>query len=281
MNKYLEKIALHEKEALRRIVSEIAKGTVTTPLKELVGKGFVKSRAAYAKGMNEGNKAILSKMTGVQVYRPKTPSDKALSAQGGGFATVNRHSGRIDVMHEGKKSIAHYILGTRNTHDVYTPAMIRHELFEARDMQHLSKEGLRPSGRRSSILNSVSDAMRGYKVPESAVREQRVALTHALRHVKPVAFGSFRNQHGAPVGAHATPRVLSQESEMVRKNPYLSHLRETRESLGEASIVKDITGKRFGIDKMTGKDHRKAFYTKPKDVDNSVGMNQPVYQAKP
>lgn len=272
MNVYLEKIAL------RRIVSELAKGTVSTPLKTLADKGFVKPLSTYAKGMNEGNKAMAKKI-GVSISKGSGRTESS-AALGGGFATVAYKDGRIGVVHSGKKSEIHKVLGTDSRLSVHNPALVRHEIFEAQDL--LRK-------RSAGHLNTPSqtDAMKVFRGmidgPHVSKEVQNAALRHAASHMrvaKPVTTSLFQNQAGATVGSHMSPRVLTRESEMVRKNPYLDRLKSLRTVTGESDVIKGITGKRFGVDVMRPKDHEAAFRAVPDSVLEVGTYKSPVFKSK-
>lgn len=274
MNQYLEKIAL------RRVISEIAKGNVTMPVKELAEKGFIKSRGTYAKGMAEGNKAIASRIPGVTVNRARSTSEKTISSMGGGFSTHPRSDGSSKVLYQGGGAQAHPALGTEDTKDVTSSAMIRHELFEAQDIHKLHRQNRLNFTNRRAISQEYLSGLKNQGAPAEAIHDGRVALVNAMRSSKVANVSNFKNEYGQIVGRHATPRVLSQESEMIRKNPYLSKLKDYRVSSGEASITHDITGRRFGMDKMTGKHHERAFNANPHDYLEYAGTKYPVFEAK-
>ena len=273
MNKYLEKIAL------RRIVSEIAKGNVTTPLKTLAQQGFIKSKGTYARGMNEGNKSIAASIPNLQVSRAKTPADLQRTAQGGGFVTLMKPDGGIQTMHSGRRAEVHEIPGSKGLRDVSTPALSRHELFEAADARSLEAKHALRTVRRSDITKSYVGSLKSQGVPDADIKDSRSQVLGFMKNLKVTLPATFKDSRGNVVGAHLSPRVLSRESEMIRKNPHLSHIRDYRESTGEASIVNDITGKRFGVDKMTGKDHHKAFTAKPADYSEQYGVRSPIFEA--
>lgn len=74
-------------------------------------------------------------------------------------------------------------------------------------------------------------------------------------------------------GLHLSPRVLSRESEMVRKNPHLARrFHSIRGSSGESAIMKRITGKRYGMDKMTARDHLRAHNAPADTIINVDGV---------
>lgn len=273
MNKYLEKVAL------RRIISEIAKGNVTTPIKTLAQQGFIKSKGVYAKGMNEGNKSIASSIPNLQTSRARTTADLQRTAQGGGFVTLMKPGGGIQTMHSGRRADIHNLPGSENMRDVGTPAFNRHELFEAADARALEAKHALPTVRRSNITKAYVGGLKSQGLPDADIKEGRQQVLGFMKNLKVALPSMFKDSGGNVVGAHLSPRVLSRESEMIRKNPYLKHLRDHRESSGEASIIGGITGKRFGVDKMTGKDHHRAFTAKPADYSEQYGVKAPVFEA--
>lgn len=233
-NKYLEKIAAN------RLVQEIAKGTVKMPLKALVAKGALRGPGVYSKGMQRGNTAIAKKL-GVDISKDSAEGLHGLASAGGGYASINTVKKGPVALHGGLKN---NFLKEVGAHPVnHHQAAIRHELFEVKDMKALS------TSRRRRYSDADMNMMR-MKTPLSHAH-----MIDKVRPMKPDVFAS----KGKLVGQHMTPRVLTQESEMIRKNPYLGGMRRVRSETGEDKLITSLTGKRFGVDKMTGKDHAKAF----------------------
>lgn len=228
-NKYLEKIAL------RRIVSEFAKGTISTPLTSLVGKGFIKPEEKYLKGMIQGNSNI-SKQIGVKSIPAKTDFAKKMSAMGGGHVTYMDKNRNIRVRHQAYKN-----------DDIGREAFKRHEYFEVMDM----KQAIKNPQRQNIVSKENADHI--IKFFGNKHIGKNVAN---FKTPKPDLFLN----NGQLVGSHMSPRVLTRESEMVRRNPHLVQgMSKMRGFTGENKFIEKITGKRYGQDKMTSKDHRKAF----------------------
>lgn len=239
MNKYLEKIAL------RRIVSEIAKGNVTRPLRQLVRDGFVKSEKAYAQGMARGN-SNLAKETGAIVRKPKNTNERMLSSVGGGYVTVADKKAPL-VIHNRKVA---------NTDANHHEGFIRHELFEAKDVKDLPTRGVHKLSReeKQGLVSATSNI-----IGEGPAKR----LLRRTGYRRPDVFADI--SHGVS-GSHMSPRVLARESNMVRENPHLQGMKDFRHVSGEAEYVTHVTGKRYGEQKMTGKDLEKA--------KNATGMTE-------
>jgi hypothetical protein len=258
-NKYLEKIAL------RRIISEIAKGTVKTPLKDLASKGFVKLEKVYSKGMAEGNRNIAKNINAhIGTARSNTPVRKLLSDMGGGYAGFLDKKNKVQVI---RKALP------RNKQNNIHQGFTRHELFEGMDMRAVSGNNARvtPKPLKGTDQYNTAVTLASMEIPGG--KRAAVKLIDDVRTPKPDVFLSGDNM----VGAHMTPRVLTRESEMARKNPYLKKITEIRNLTGEASYVKKLTGKKFGVDKMNSKDHARAFNeSKRLNVYQSGTLNEGV-----
>lgn len=263
MNKYLEKIATFEKAALRRAVAEFAKGNISKSLEQLYSKGVIKSPKVYAEGMRRGND-VLAKHTNsiITKARPGTILS-SVADNGGGYSNVGKKGGgshiiisrtpNSSLVQDSYKSILHQ-------------GNIRHELFESMDLNHFRKDPLRK-------INI--DRKKQYKdLAEYGVDNKVLDKVKKLHNNVDEYKGTFLKhpQHGI-IGNHQSPRVLTRESEMVRKNPYLndSILRGLRDDTGESHLIKRITGKRYGMDKMTSKDHAKALTVKADSVEDIMG----------
>lgn len=235
-NKYLEKAAL------RRAITELAKGTISKPLSTLSRMGVIKPADIYAKGMARGNANIV-KSFGAEIRHPRNSAERILTDLGGGYSTSIGHTGTTaTVFHKHNKYLT--MASTPNGHH----GMIRHELFEASD----GKRVFNHADRQVS-----SEAAAGAKEALTfAGAKPKHIDNHFSKHrlLKPDVFTT----NNEIVGSHLSPQVLARESEMVRKNPYLAKLREHRNTSGEADTIKRITGKEFGREKMTGTDFRHA-----------------------
>ena len=233
MNQYLEKIASFEKQALRRIITELAKGKVSMGLDKLVQLGAVKPVKTYTKGMRLGNDNLAKKL-GTIIQKPSS-SEIERATSGSGYLTI---PGR-----ERDKILASRLLSnqfpTKHTHQ----GMIRHELFEAMEARAAHKAG---------TMGTTLNGKPGLKA------------TAFTQEISPgVHIG---------VGLHISPRVLARESELVRKNPYLSKsFKRIRGDSGEADTIERLTGKKYGVDKMTGKDYYKAHTATPDTIINYHG----------
>ena len=265
-NKYLEKIAL------RRVISEIAKG-LSTPLETLVSKGFVKGESAYNKGMKLGNRNIAKKL-GVTISKGNSKGENVISNSGGGYITMNR-GGDTRIIANPKPL---YLSRQSPVHQGF----VRHELFEAGVAKNPNSKTL--SGNRSILSNAYSHIPEEVKnsIGEHEIAKEKYhvlrGMTDAPIHGDPVV---IKNKAGGIVGQHLSPQVLTQESEMVRKNPYLSRLKSMRSITGEDNLVQQATGKKYGVDKMTGKDHAKANnYITGEHFDENSGKSFRVAQEK-
>lgn len=65
---------------------------------------------------------------------------------------------------------------------------------------------------------------------------------------------------------------------MVRKNPYLTKIRDLREATGEAGLVHKITGKRFGQDRLTAKDMDKLHNASPIHIGKNAYKSRLFYE---
>lgn len=253
-NKYLEKIALN------RLVSELAKGKVSTEVHELVNKGFIRPAETYSKGMALGNKNI-AKQIGMKVHTPRTALDKITAISGGGYATTVRKNGSMHALHVKPEQS----MFSRDNHH----GMIRHELFEGHDVKRVINDAKRITSIKPEHHAEIK-AFMGDDFNLKHINNRKI--------VKPDVF----TNKGNIIGMHVTPRVLTRESEMVRKNPHLGDFKDLRGMTGEDSLVHRITGKRYGMDKMTSKDHAKAFASSSKAAphpdktiaDNTFGHHE-------
>jgi hypothetical protein len=251
MNKYLLKFAEFEKSALRRIVEEIAKGTVKTPTFVLAAHGFIKSPTTYAKGMRLGN-ANLSKAYNAPISSARAKNMKPMLDAAGGFITLPHKSGP-KIMHGGayKPALTRDVPKghsfSRQHEDIRNSVILRHELHEAREMREST--GLI----RKTFKNAqeATASMFGNKVAVPSTGEAGRAVRMASNLVK--------HDNIAHYSGHFSPRVLGRESEDIRKNPYLKNatLAKIRNQGHEAADLFDVTGKRYGKDKFTGTDLKK------------------------
>ena len=283
MNKYLLKIAeAHgepqgqplEKVALRKIVEQIAKGNVKKHLLDLAEQGFIKSPKVYAEGMKRGN-AVLSKQFQAPISRSAAGRDNhmtsTLNASGG--AALLTHKTGPKIHHAvGKKSplSINFLPDTpysKQLNNINASAAIRHELHEANEARHLVGQG---KWKRVSKQESIA----GLKKRLSSIGVHEVP--HLDKHVPRIESNSLKldappivDRDLGVIGNHLSTRVLGRESEDVRKNPYLriSPMARLR-GYGEADLIHKLTGKRYGQDKMTGKDLKK-LHNAPVSVDQA------------
>lgn len=241
-----------EKVALQRLVKELAKGTVKTPLDTLVQKAGLRSANTYAAGMKKGNK-YLQKLQGtpITVPKPGTFQQHLTEDAGGGLALPNPEKNRIDVLLNRKISR----LAGKNEREL----VARHELFEAGEVKKHMKTGPIKAMRQPKV-----DRLPAVLTDKFLSTHDRFATKRSV--VRPQVF----RKDNEVIGVHMNPSILTRESNVVRSNPYLhnSVLIKHRVSDGEGQLVQHITGKKYGVDKMTGKDHARAqVYNAGKDID--------------
>mgnify|MGYP002344774027 FL=1 len=262
MNRYLQKVASTvqmEKVALRRAVAEFAKGKISMKIEEMVRRGVVKSPNTYAKGMRKGNDNI-AKQVGGKIMRARGDAPKLLAERAGGYVAIPDRKHGATIITDKKNSV---MFPTKGAHQSF----IRHELFETMDA----------NAKRSKISNHYKNLPNTYGAFRDAGADHRLAdktqkLVQHHGSIKPSKFAAKIDDKEIPVGTHYSPRVLTRESEMARKNPHVQHiLQRVRQGSGEARMIQRITGKQYGVDKMTSKDHRKAFGAKPDGYDDQFG----------
>lgn len=230
MNIYLEKIALS------RLVKEMAKGNISKPVSDLAKSGFIRSSRTYEKGMIEGNKNLAEKHNvGFQKTVPGTVNDN-IATKGGGYAMIPTPS--VD------KNIV--LIGSLRdkSNKLINQGAIRHEIFEAREMNRLKGTSVPhvqaiPSLPKEVLEPALKNMNPGYR---------EAFMKRAPREDLP------RTEAGT---SHLSQRVLMSESNMVRANPYLNHISKLRSLSGETDKLRNITGKEYGRDKMVSSDFKK------------------------
>jgi hypothetical protein len=261
MNRYLEKIAL------TRAVKEFAKGRITSTAEDLITKGVFRSDKTYAKGMQVGNE-VLAKKLGAHIQRARGDAQKAVTGQMGGYGTMPSSKG--DVIFHDK-----HVMGLENSNH---QGMIRHELFESMEAKEKRKLGnqslhINREEQKAGITDGTRflDGTRDIKTSNKLIR-----LTGHMEGMKPTVFQKDDNL----VGMHFSPRVLTRESEMVRKNPHTQGLFKHIRGPGitsESTLIKRITGKSYGSDKMTGKDFHRANTATPDTHIEAWGAHNPSF----
>lgn len=234
------------KVALSRLVKEIANGNVKRPLKELARKGFIRNQKVYASGMKTGNTRLAEKYN-IKITAPRNEYHKFIMEEQkeAPYASMVNPDFSGIIVH-GKKSNP-LVKNDANSHH----GSMRHEIYEHMDVQHLSKD-------RANIRK---DLFGNLLLPHVDIIDNKAKML---------------------VGDHHSPRVLTRESEMVRKNPYL---RKTfinlRKGSGEDELVHRLTGKIYGQDPMTNADHKKAFNSSPDEkIKNWLGQERNIFYVK-
>jgi hypothetical protein len=250
MNKYLEKIAT------TRLVKNLAKGLVTTPVKDLVSGGYIRSAARYAKGMRAGVKSLANE-AGADITRiTKVKSIQAEGVQSGsGYVTTPSRNGKIHIYHDGGKSAGLPSSMNGPEKQVEHQAGLMHEVFEAQSLRKDLSKGI-PDTNLADV--SVWKTQRDMTRPGADLK----ILKDRLRFYSQMASPRIRAvtvKNGMPTGYHQSLEVLGKESNMIRKNPHLHHgiHMSSRKTDGEADYLKKLTGKLYGVDKFTKKDLKK------------------------
>jgi hypothetical protein len=174
--------------------------------------GMHRGADVYAKGIATGNDSIANKL-GVTYVEGKTPTTKPYSVIGGDKKF------RFDVVKSKAKN------------DMTRAIVDRHELLEAKELS-----------------NQMSQKYKGYatgKVP-AQLRMSR-SRGDKNRKIKEMIFPSGN----ITSTSHANYGVLARESNLLSKIPYDNAVRKYRVGSGEADIMKDLTGKRYGVDSMS------------------------------
>lgn len=283
-NRYLEKIAL------TRLVSELAKGKVNRPLYKLIEDGFLRKPGVYAKGMRKGND-ILTKKINSGVYTPKygTTSAGNSAVNLGGYGTLFHEGGSHIVFNKDHSVLENGVKGvfpnrqavsglqtglqyagrgikySKQEKELIHQAGIRHEVFEA-DSFSKSKNKISEYSRdmKEGVIHRAK-IMEEYGV--TGPKESKNAIRLA-NHMSYPQLNGIIADHTGVVGMHHSLGVLGKESEIIRKNPYLhqSSISKIRKLTGEDRLISDLTGKRYGVDKITGKDLRKLESVKPTET---------------
>lgn len=258
MNKYLEKIAV------TRIIKEFAKGNISAPVSELARKGFVRSESTYAQGMQDGTFQLAKKL-GVNISQ-KSGKDGIPLLRSGGAAAHLSPSGKGHIQYSDVM-----------THDpTKLSGILRHELEETRVMQKM--HGDKEVAPRSTVLRQAMSHLKEQGHSDKVIQKSRKAYLDGMKGRAHVTPASFQGLNGS--GSHASPEVLARESNFVRTNPYLSGVKADRDRTGESGLVERLTGKRYGVDKMTGRDFNTAHIAAPDSVADRVGQPVKVYHLK-
>lgn len=247
MNKYLTKIAGLEKESANKVMNDFAAGKLKQGLAELTNLGKIRSEATYLNGMKRGN-AALAKKHNITIMEATNPIDIHMVQQHNGYTNGYAPNGSKVVLHhrESMRMPSHAFSATgRPVTDMEHEAMIRHEIFELKDLDHKVRSvGTR--GKDSGYLD----------VPNPSEDLKWTRFVRDKRFLQP----------GGLMSQHQSPRVLTRESNMVRENPYLLGVKKLRHNTREDQLVQRLTGSRYGMDKIHNSSHRKAYYAKPDNI---------------
>lgn len=257
-NRYLEKIAL------RRVVSELAKGNITKMVggnpgtygqiaRSLQEAGAIKSPKVYAEGGKRGIKNVLKEL-GPKIW--VTKGKKGSLREYVGTNMTPTHKGVNINMPPSKSGLSANLSGFRNAKAqriMEDNDGIFHEAFEAM----AARKAIQKGDINYAATHPFSKGLRMNNLAESTpVRPTKIKRYVDSMSIMPHLRGAIVNR-GESVGSHASLGVLGRESELIRKNPYKSITGIFRDHSGEADYVSKVVGKRFGIDKFTGKDIRK------------------------
>lgn len=273
MNVYLEKVAL------TRLVKELAKKPASrSTLSSLFDKGVIRSPGQYAEGMRKGNNSLAQKVNAtISTSKPETLFSE-VTASSGGYATVANSKGTSNIYHDREQSAFSTGEGpfkNRESHqkqfdELMHQAGIRHEVFEARAVKDSLAKGeglnLHQRGPRKEALKEYSDMS---NTPEKTKSQWDRSMNHLA--FPKIQAQLHNNSSGQLVGSHMNLSVLGRESELIRKNPYLhrSPLATVRSFTGENKYIQHLTGKKYGADKITGKDISKLTKAPHSDVNEN------------
>lgn len=255
MNKYLEKIAEIEKIALNRLTKHIIENRHAFGKEELEGlyrKGALRSPLQIMRGQKDWDKEQLGKLKIRHERLTGAVKDRFESAYGGGAAA--------GAYLPARKSIVGNIKGPTRSHETaeaveYNDSGMRR--FAAQRNRRLNRPDLRRKAKELELNDPEIKSM----IPESVELMGKHFPGSA-----PITQG------GLLMGMHNNLAVLGRESNFLRTNPYshvtpMKHpqvpkdfgltLPKLRGMTGEDRLVGRVTGKRFGVDKMTNKDLRK------------------------
>lgn len=233
-----------EKSALTRLVKELAKGTVSKKITDLSSLGFIKPKAVYEKGMKIGNINI-AKKEGVVFSKGKKTADSIMARAGGGYATLPiDNSDKVKVISKGLPIPGLSLKGPEHQ------GAIRHELFEARE---LKRSIMNKSNTGVSLKNSTREY---HKTPRTIDPYLKYHLIRGLPRTPLPSMPKSLSNPEKP-SSHLSQKVLLRESEMIRKNPYLEKIKQTRKSSGESEALEKVLSKRYGVDKVGAKDFKK------------------------
>lgn len=289
-NKYLEKIAGFEKQALTRLIKEMIKRKAAglpvseAVFHELARRGASRSMLQYARGVKARDNKFMGHLG--LTNKPSGPSSTTLNS----IMDAAHKAGAIpkDLLPKGMsgnhlhRASGSYDAINRNIDFYRVPGkglMRSHEVHEAEEVNRIglqkafdhtrnitSNEDLRDIS-KPRIFKKVEDLMNVKESPS----EKRVKknLSRSIdTHVKyPTPIGKGKGAIGNTGGnQHASWAVLGRESNDIRTNPFSKTLsggyEEARIKGHEAKAIEEITGKRYGIDKFTNKNLDKLRRTK-------------------
>lgn len=268
MNIYLEKIAA------TRLAKELAEGNVSVDPLVLAKRKFLRNPEAYEKGMKKGTSNILDSVNAdVSKPNPSSGVGEHLTPGSGGYFTSTGKDGKIHVLNAREHSSVHGLNPksgepySRQLDGLVHQQNIRHESHEAQAIRRALTEGGKVDPQKTiDYLNHVDMYQDRYNVDPKKLNPIRRFLK-AMQIIVPSA---IIHKNGEKVGAHQDLVVLARESNSNRLNPYLKHIGLTpiRKATGEAALIEKITGKRFGVDKMTKTDFRKLEKKEPTGLSN-------------
>lgn len=261
-NKYLEKIASFEKTALTRLVKEMIKRkgaglpVSEAEFHELARRGASRSMLQYAKGVSKRDNKFMKHLgvtsikngpisTLMNEYAIKPTEKELVSIMPGIAGHSHRASSNYDMINRTIDSAKTKTKGLIRSHEV-------HEATEASKIgaQKISDDiwSRTPREIKHRLFNNINPANPDPLQGEFAKRYKE-KIIKGIKHPSP----SLTDGQG-----HLSWAVLGRESNDFRTNPFAktlsSGMSEARTQFGEAGKVNDITGKRFGVDKMTNKD---------------------------
>jgi hypothetical protein len=261
MNKYLEKIAS------TRLVRELVKGSVPMSVNSLFRRGALRSPARYAKGMREGVGAIAKKVGAdfTAVKRLDTVQGDGI-VRSGGYTTVASRDGGIHIYHDKGISSDIHIGESKARKDIAHQSGLMHESFEAEQIRRDLSRGVIDTGAAQLTLKKYKEYALRKGIPEKSLKDTERFLNQAAS----PASRAVLVKDGKEVARHQSLVVLGKESNMIRTNPYLRvhGLSKNRMESGEANFISKITGKKYGVDRFTGKDLKKLDKKSPTIVIN-------------
>lgn len=304
-NRYLEKIAL------TRVVKELAKGTLgeygsakaMKSVHDLMQAGAIRSPKVYTQGMRVGNQEI-AKKTGQFINKARPGTARGVLAQAGGGAASSTQQVRgkntpIAIIPQGPQpgQSKHLMYSVEDSSlkpgqetnlsgaagKVHNELSVRHEVIEGK---YGAKRPLKQNS--PETMEEIRRGLEEFSTPPRISSRMLAQNTHIpaelAKMYSPKVMVRGKVYPGQVVGSHHSPGVLGQESEVVRKNPYLSALPsrivDHRRNQGEGDFLQHITGKTYGREKYTGKDIRKLERAKPDATSaHLTGTDEKHYHA--